>query len=47
MGTNHQQVYRNSKKEGLEKDSFYEKLFFFRNKRVESFDIVIKRLKGK
>lgn len=28
------QVYKNSKKEGLEKDSVYEKLFFFRNKRV-------------
>ena len=27
-------VYKNSKKEGLEKDNFYEKLFFFRNKRV-------------
>jgi hypothetical protein len=47
MGNTTQQVYRNSKKEGLEKDSFYEKLFFFRNKRVESFDIVLKRLKGK
>ena len=41
------QVYRNSKKEGLEKDSFYEKLFFFRNKRVESYDIVMKRLRGR
>lgn len=41
------QVYKNSKKEGLEKDSVYEKLFFFRNKRVESFDIVIKRLRGR
>ena len=41
------QFYKNSKKEGLEKDSVYEKLFFFRNKRVESFDIVMKRLKGK
>ena len=40
-------VYKNSKKEGLEKDSFYEKLFFFRNKRVESFDIVMKRLRGR
>ena len=27
-------TFRHSKKEGLEKDSFYEKLFFFRNKRV-------------
>lgn len=34
-------------KVGVEKDSFYNKMQFFRNKRVESYEIVMKRLKGK
>lgn len=34
-------------KSGIEKDSFYNRMFFFRNKRVESYEIVMKRLRGK
>jgi hypothetical protein len=34
---NNTQTYRHSQKEGLGQDSFYDKLFFFRNKRVESY----------
>ena len=40
-------TYRAAEKKGLAKNSFYDKLFFFRNKRVESYEIVMKRLKNK
>ncbi len=40
-------TYRRTVKEGSEGNGLYDKLFFFRNKRVESYNTVIKRLKGK
>jgi hypothetical protein len=40
-------TYRAAQKRGLTNNNIYDKLFFFRNKRVESYEIVMKRLKNK
>ncbi len=37
---------KNAIKLGVEKDSVYNRMQFFRNKRVESYEIVMKRLKN-